>query len=123
MALAVNKRANFDYEILEKYEAGLVLTGHEVKSVRAGNANLRGAYITFRETKKGALPEDANFPPEYTICVECGEPYRGLEHPNLICPKCGGKLIDLKENYPENRIKEKLKRESFIKRIHENQEC
>jgi SsrA-binding protein len=57
MALAVNKRANFDYEILEKYEAGLVLAGHEVKSVKAGNASLRGSYISFKQTKKGGLPE------------------------------------------------------------------
>ena len=37
--LAVNKKANFDYELLEKYEAGLVLSGQEVKSVRAGHAS------------------------------------------------------------------------------------
>ena len=57
MALAVNKRANFDYDILEKYEAGLVLLGHEVKSVRAGNISLKGAYISFRNPKKSDLPE------------------------------------------------------------------
>lgn len=57
MALAVNKRANLDYEILEKHEAGLVLAGYEVKSVRAGNASLKGAYITFKQTKKSGLPE------------------------------------------------------------------
>ncbi len=57
MALAINKRANFDYEILDKYEAGLVLFGHEVKSVRAGNAGLKGSYISLKNTKKGELPE------------------------------------------------------------------
>src|SRR3989339_451543 len=45
--LAVNKKALFDYEILEKYEAGLVLSGQEVKSVRSGHMSLKGAYITF----------------------------------------------------------------------------
>jgi SsrA-binding protein len=54
--LAINKQAAFDYEVLDKYEAGLVLFGHEVKSVRAGNVNLKGAYITFRSGKNG-LPE------------------------------------------------------------------
>lgn len=44
--LAVNKRARFDYEILEKFEAGLVLLGHEVKSVRAGRMSLLGSYVT-----------------------------------------------------------------------------
>jgi SsrA-binding protein len=53
--LAVNKRAGFDYEVLDKYEAGLVLTGYEVKAVRAGNVNLKGSYITLR-TDGGGLP-------------------------------------------------------------------
>ena len=44
--LAINKRAKFDYEILETFEAGLMLLGHEVKSVRAGQMSLRGAYVT-----------------------------------------------------------------------------
>ncbi len=43
-----NKKAWFDYEILEKYEAGLVLTGSEVKSIRNGSANLKNSYISFR---------------------------------------------------------------------------
>ena len=51
--LAVNKRAGFDYEVLDKYEAGLVLAGYEVKAVRAGNVNLKAAYITFRSDKAG----------------------------------------------------------------------
>lgn len=41
-----NKRARFDYQLMDKYIAGLVLTGHETKSIRAGNASLKGAYIT-----------------------------------------------------------------------------
>jgi SsrA-binding protein len=42
--ITVNRKAFHDYEILEKYEAGLVLTGTEIKSVRAGRADLRDAY-------------------------------------------------------------------------------
>jgi len=45
--LAQNKKALFDYKILEKFEAGLVLKGHEVKSVKNGPINLKGAYVTF----------------------------------------------------------------------------
>ena len=45
--LAINKRANYDYEILENYEAGLVLTGQEVKAVRAGQISLKGSYVVF----------------------------------------------------------------------------
>jgi SsrA-binding protein len=40
-----NKKAFHDYEILEKYEAGIVLTGEEVKSVRNGQANLKGSFV------------------------------------------------------------------------------
>lgn len=44
---AVNKRARFDYEILDTVEAGLVLTGGEVKSIRSGSVRLSGAFVTF----------------------------------------------------------------------------
>ena len=43
-SIARNKRARFDYHILETWEAGLVLTGSEVKSLRDGKANLSDAY-------------------------------------------------------------------------------
>ena len=40
-----NKRATFDFEILETYEAGVVLFGYEVKALRVGKASLNGAYV------------------------------------------------------------------------------
>src|SRR3954454_6299051 len=43
-SIARNKRARFDYHILETWEAGLVLTGTEVKSLREGRANISDAY-------------------------------------------------------------------------------
>jgi len=43
--LAENKKAYFDYDILEKFEAGLALLGTEVKSIRAGHMGLKGAYV------------------------------------------------------------------------------
>jgi SsrA-binding protein len=43
--IAVNRRAYHDYFIDEKYEAGLVLQGTEVKSMRAGRANIRDGYV------------------------------------------------------------------------------
>jgi SsrA-binding protein len=42
--LADNRQARFQYEFLEIFEAGLVLTGTEVKSIRAGKINLRDSY-------------------------------------------------------------------------------
>lgn len=46
--LATNKRARFDYEILETYEAGIALSGHEVKAVRTGKARLEGSFVVVR---------------------------------------------------------------------------
>lgn len=42
-----NKKARFDYEIMESYEAGMVLTGSEVKSLRDKNVQLKDSYISF----------------------------------------------------------------------------
>jgi SsrA-binding protein len=46
--IATNRRAHFDYEILETVEAGIALLGPEVKSLREGRANLVDAYATVR---------------------------------------------------------------------------
>jgi SsrA-binding protein len=46
--LASNRQATFHYHILERYEAGLVLSGTEVKTVRAGKAGLRDSYVMVR---------------------------------------------------------------------------
>jgi len=43
-----NRRARHDYEILERYEAGIVLTGAEVKSLRGGRGSLAEAYARVR---------------------------------------------------------------------------
>lgn len=48
-AIATNRRARFDYEFVDTFEAGMVLLGSEVKSLRAGNANLGDAYATARD--------------------------------------------------------------------------
>ena len=42
--VASNRKAHFDYEILERYEAGISLTGTEIKSIRAGKIDLRDSY-------------------------------------------------------------------------------
>jgi SsrA-binding protein len=48
-SVARNKRARFDYHILDTFEAGLVLSGTEVKSLRAGQANISDAYGVIRD--------------------------------------------------------------------------
>lgn len=42
--IASNRKAGYDYELLDRYEAGVVLTGTEIKSIRLGNVNLRDSY-------------------------------------------------------------------------------
>lgn len=46
-----NKKARFDYELLEKYEAGIVLKGTEIKSIREGNCNLKDSYVVIRNNE------------------------------------------------------------------------
>ncbi len=55
VTIAENKKARFDYQILEKYETGLELNGQEVKSLRIRGVSLHGNYIIFKN--KGNLPE------------------------------------------------------------------
>lgn len=43
--LAFNRRAKFDYKILEKFEAGLKLKGYEVKSIKTGHISIKGAFV------------------------------------------------------------------------------
>ncbi len=43
-----NKKAHFDYQILETFEAGISLTGQEVKSIMSGKANMAGAFVVVR---------------------------------------------------------------------------
>lgn len=44
----LNRKARYDYEILDKYEAGIVLTGTEIKSIRRGSANLKDSYAIIK---------------------------------------------------------------------------
>ena len=46
--VATNRKARHDYHILDTYEAGVALTGSEIKSVRAGRVSLREGYVTLR---------------------------------------------------------------------------
>jgi SsrA-binding protein len=45
----LNKRAKFDYEILDKYSAGIVLSGTEIKSIRLGKASITESFCEFHE--------------------------------------------------------------------------
>ena len=58
---AENRKARFDYEILDKYEAGIELLGSEVKSVRGGQMSLEGAFVIIRGGE--AFLINSNIPP------------------------------------------------------------
>lgn len=47
----LNRKARFDYEIYDTYEAGIVLTGNEIKSIRKGSSNLKDTYIQIKNNE------------------------------------------------------------------------
>ncbi|WP_291842744.1 SsrA-binding protein SmpB [Maricaulis sp.] len=59
--VAVNRRARFDYEIEETFEAGLMLMGSEVKSLREGRANIAESYVS--PEREGLWLINADIPP------------------------------------------------------------
>jgi len=59
--LAENRKARFDYEILERFEAGMVLIGQEVKSIKSGRMSLKGSYVVLRGEEPYLI--GANVPP------------------------------------------------------------
>lgn len=59
--LIKNKKATFDYEILERFEAGIELFGYEVKSIKNNRGNIEGGHITIRGGETFLL--NANIPP------------------------------------------------------------
>ncbi len=69
--LAENKKAYFDYNIMETFEAGLVLEGHEVKSIKSGRSSIQGAYAIIRANEAYILGmhvppyQEANTPTDY----------------------------------------------------------
>lgn len=52
---AINRRAKFDYVVVEEFVAGIVLEGQEVKSIRNGGADLKGSYITISRNNEAWL--------------------------------------------------------------------
>ena len=69
-----NRKARFLYNLKEKFEAGLVLQGSEVKSLRAGRCHLKDAYISFRGRE--AFLQKAHISPYNPASVHNHEPER-----------------------------------------------
>lgn len=68
---AYNRKATFDYELVDKFEAGLELFGYEVKAIKAGKLNLTGARVIVRGNEAYLIGADIqpyqpnNLPPDY----------------------------------------------------------
>jgi len=77
-----NKKALFDYSILEKFEAGIVLKGLEVKSIKTGKMNLRGSFVIVKQLPSEVFLIGANIPP-----------YQPNNTPDDYDPKASRKLL------------------------------
>ena len=53
--IATHRKAHFNYEILEKFEAGIILQGSEVKAIREGRVNLADSYVSFKRNEAWLL--------------------------------------------------------------------
>lgn len=72
--IANNRKARHDYIVLDTYEAGIVLTGSEIKSVRNGQVNLGDGYATLREDELWL--ENTHIAPYSQASIENHEPRR-----------------------------------------------
>ena len=72
--VATNRKAFHDYSIEETHEAGIALTGTEIKSVRAGSVNLRDAYVTIKEGEAWLL--NTHISPYEPASRQNVDPYR-----------------------------------------------
>ncbi len=89
--IAKNRRVRHDYELLDRFEAGLVLSGGEVKSVKAGHIDLKGSYISIKAGeayltsahispyKQAANPESYNPTAERKLLLHAKEIARLIE--------------------------------------------
>lgn len=113
--IATNRRATYDYEILERYEAGLALVGSEVKSLREGKSNLADAYAII---SRGQLYIHGLYIGPYTFSREGGhEPTRVrklLMHRREIdrmasqLAEKGLTLVPMKLYFKEGKVKVEL---------------
>jgi SsrA-binding protein len=72
--VATNRKAYHDYHVEETHEAGLVLTGTEIKSVRAGSVNLRDSYVLARASEMWML--NVHIAPYEPASRQNVDPYR-----------------------------------------------
>lgn len=113
MAIVQNKKAQHDYSIEERYEAGIVLQGWEVKSIRANQAQLNEAYVIVRQGELYLLNAHISPLPTTSTHVKA-DPTRtrklllhAAEIRKLIgkVERAGYSLVPLNMHYSKGRVK------------------
>ncbi|MDR2458520.1 MAG: SsrA-binding protein SmpB [Holosporales bacterium] len=74
--IAKNRRSRFDYEIIESLEAGIILTGAEVKSVRSGKVSINEAFVGSMKESNDLFLFNADIPPYKEASYNNHEPRR-----------------------------------------------
>lgn len=110
--VAQNRRAKFDYEIIDTLEAGVILTGQEVKSCRSGHVNLSGAYVSFLSGKP-VLKNSTIAPYAFASGLDDYKP--GRERELLISKKDREKLLSASEEKGVAIIPLEIRAGKFIK--------
>lgn len=114
--IVFNKKAGFDYFIENQYEAGLVLQGWEVKSLRAGKINIADAHIIIKHGEAFLLGAQIN-PLQTTSTHEVADPIRTrkllLNHKELSVligsvERQGYTIVPLSMYWKKNKIKLKI---------------
>jgi SsrA-binding protein len=91
-----NKKAFFDYTVVEKWEAGVVLTGAEVKSVKEGAMSLMGGRCVFIESPTSPKATQGNQPELWLVGVQIN-PYKYANNPNYDPIRSRKLLLTIKE--------------------------
>ncbi len=85
MIITTNKKAFFDYEIIETIEAGIVLSGPEVKSIKNGRINLKGGYVSINARKNPQLINVHVSP--YPLASQVQKDYNPTQNRKLLLNK------------------------------------
>jgi SsrA-binding protein len=113
--IVVNKKARFNYEILDTYEAGLVLRGSEVKSLRNGQCVLKDSYISFKNSE--AFLQNSHISIYTSSSYNNHEPERlrklllhdhELKKINALIQEKGLSLVPLKLYFKKGKVKVEL---------------
>jgi SsrA-binding protein len=113
MSIIDNKKAFFDFFIEDRYEAGLVLEGWEVKAIRAGRSNIKEAYVVIRQAELFLIGSHISPLPEASTHIH-PDPVRTrklllhAEQINKLIGKAeqkGYTLVPLNLHYSKGRIK------------------